>query len=114
MKGKRGLNLGSKGPTKKAKRSKKFWQQRKTNTISQVQTTDSESENVDIAGEIPEEEPSTEYQKLLESFGTDSYDSKPRLVSDSDKDDEESHEEQDSGEGNLLTHFALPQAFPLL
>ena len=88
-----------KQPRKKVKRSKKFWQQRKTHTISQVQTDDSEIEDdITPADTHQNEEPSTEYQKLLDTFALENSNSNQKLVSDSESDLEES--EDTASEGN--------------
>ena len=90
MRGKRGNTNAPKGRSKKIKRSKKFWQQRKTNTISQVETSDSENDDLNESNEYvcPDDEPATEYQKLLETFATVDQ-SKTTLVSDSEDENEE-------------------------
>ena len=99
MKGKRGNANIPKRPTKKAKRSKKFWQQRKTNTVCQLGTSESENDDIDTTDGYTclNEEPTTEYQKLLETFTTE--EPKKNLVSDSEN-DEENESDIDSEAGN--------------
>ena len=102
MRGKRGAKAQPKLPYKKVKRSKKFWQQRKTNTISQVQaSSDSETDGENVEGGLfkDEEEPTTEYQKLLEAFVTEKQASNERLVSSDSEIDEEGEDQATSSEG---------------
>ena len=99
MRGKRGTTNIPRSQTKKAKRSKKFWQQRKTNTVCQLPTSENDDSDA-AAGHISEdEEPTTEYQQLLETFTTNEG-SKKNLVSESESEESESDDGTDAG--NLL------------
>ena len=96
MKGNRGNTNILRGPKKKAKRSKKFWQQRKTNTVCQLPTSENDDSDV-VSGYISiDEEPTTEYQKLLETFATNEG-SKKKLVSESENEESESNDGSDAG-----------------
>ena len=96
MKGKRGSANIIRGPKKKAKRSKKFWQQRKTNTVSQLQTSENDDSDAASGYISIDEEPTTEYQKLLETFATNEG-SKKKLVSESENEESESNGGSDAG-----------------
>ena len=98
MRGKRRNPNENKARSKKIKRSKAFWQQRKTNTISQVQESESGSELEDIC---PDAEPTTQYQKLLETYSQNAVSSE-KLVSDSENED---GEQLDSEAGNCNHYF---------
>lgn len=96
MRGKRGNTNLPRVQTKKAKRSKKFWQQRKTNTVCQLPTSENDDSDA-AAGHISvEEEPTTEYQQLLETFATNEG-LKKKLVSDSENEESESDDGSDAG-----------------
>ena len=96
MRGKRENTNIPRSKTKKAKRSKKFWQHRITITVCQLPT----SEHVDsdgAAGHISvDEEPTTEYQQLLETFATNEG-LKKNLVSDSESEESESDDCSNAG-----------------
>ena len=95
MRGKRSNSNNPRTLSKKVKRSKKFWQQRKTNTICQVPTSDSDNDDSgSIEGNLPEEEPTTEYQKLLETFSKT--ESENKAVVDSDYENSEESENENS------------------
>ena len=100
MRGKRRNPNENKARSKKIKRSKAFWQQRKTNTISQVQESESGSELEDIS---PDVEPTTQYQKLLETYSHNAVSSE-KLVSDSENEDDS---ELDSEAGNPLIPITI-------
>ena len=100
MRGKRRNPNENKARSKKIKRSKAFWQQRKTNTISQVQDSESGSELEDINTDV---EPTTQYQKLLETYSHNAVSSE-KLVSDSENEDDS---ELDSEAGNPLIPITI-------
>ena len=93
MKGKRGSSNNLKSSSKKVKRSKKFWQQRKTNTICQVPTSESENDDAGSVDEnLQNDEPTTAYQKLLETFSNNENSNK--IVIDSENEDSEESEDE--------------------
>ena len=91
MKGKRGSSNNLKSSSKKVKRSKKFWQQRKTNTICQVPTSESENDDAGSVESLQNDEPTTAYQKLLETFSNNENSNKIAI----DSENEESEESED-------------------
>lgn len=102
MRGKRSNSNNQRTVSKKVKRSKKFWQQRKTNTICQVPTSDSENDEAgSIEGNLPEEEPTTEYQKLLETFSN--AEGANKIVVDSENENSEESENDNSEESENET-----------
>ena len=103
MRGKRRNPNENKARSKKIKRSKAFWQQRKTNTISQVQDSESGSELEDINTDV---EPTTQYQKLLETYSHNAVSSE-KLVSDSENEDESEQLDSEAGNPNHYFLFAF-------
>ena len=93
MKGKRGSSSNYKNHPKKVKRSKKFWQQRKTNTISQVASSESENDDTgSIHDGFEDNEPTTEYQTLLETFSNN--ENSGKIAIESENEDSEDSENE--------------------
>ena len=92
MKGKRSNTNIPKTHPKKVKRSKKFWQQRKTNTICQVPTSESDDDTGSIDENFQDHETITEYQKLLETFSKNERSN--QIASDSENENSEESENE--------------------